>query len=54
MTFKAYMDGALDRADCGAFIAPGNIVNTKGSTRADCKGDDDDDGCKRKKDDEDD
>ena len=53
MTFKAYMDGALDRADCGAFIAPGNIVNTKGSTRADCKGDDDDGGCKRKKDDDD-
>lgn len=39
MTFKAYMDGALDRSDCGTFVPPGNIVNTKGDTQ----GDDDDD-----------
>ncbi len=30
MTFKAYMDAALDPTSCGSFIAPGNITATKG------------------------
>ena len=54
MTFKAYMDASLDRSDCGTFVAPGNIVNTKGSTMADCKKDKDDDDEKCKKDDDED
>ncbi len=30
MTFKAYMDVAIDPASCGEFIAPGNITSDKG------------------------
>ena len=30
MTFKAYMDVAIDPADCGTFPPPGNIQNTRG------------------------
>jgi membrane peptidoglycan carboxypeptidase len=40
MTFKAFMDQTVDRADCGQFAPPGNIVNTKGEIEKD---DDDDD-----------
>ena len=32
MTFKAYMDAAIDPANCGEFILPGNIRATKGAT----------------------
>jgi membrane peptidoglycan carboxypeptidase len=32
MTFRAFMTEAIDRANCGAFPKPGNIVNTKGET----------------------
>ena len=30
MTFKAYMDVAINPASCGEFIAPGNITSDKG------------------------
>jgi membrane peptidoglycan carboxypeptidase len=32
MTFKAYMDAAINPASCGEFILPGNIKATKGQT----------------------
>jgi membrane peptidoglycan carboxypeptidase len=32
MTFRSFMAEAIDRANCGAFPKPGNIVNTKGET----------------------
>ncbi len=37
-TFRAFMAASIDRANCGVFAKPGNIVNTKGDTE-----DDDDD-----------
>jgi membrane peptidoglycan carboxypeptidase len=30
MTFKAYMDAAINPADCGTFPPPGNITSTRG------------------------
>jgi membrane peptidoglycan carboxypeptidase len=32
MTFKAYMDVAINPASCGEFIKPGNIKSDKGKT----------------------
>ncbi|MGH3459439.1 transglycosylase domain-containing protein, partial [Aeromicrobium sp.] len=32
MTFKAYMDAAIDPVSCGTFPPPGNITSTKGFT----------------------
>jgi len=44
MTFKAYMDIAINPANCGEFIEPGNIRGTKGLTvRVKPQNDDDDD-----------
>ncbi|MFL6088851.1 MAG: transglycosylase domain-containing protein [Aeromicrobium sp.] len=43
MTFKAFMDPTLDRADCGQFAPPGNIVSTKGETQDDSDSDSDSD-----------
>jgi hypothetical protein len=30
MTFRSFIAASIDRGNCGAFPAPGNIVNTKG------------------------
>jgi membrane peptidoglycan carboxypeptidase len=30
MTFRSFMAASIDKGNCGAFPAPGNIVNTKG------------------------
>lgn len=54
MTFKAYMDGALDRSDCGTFVEPGDIVNTKGDTQGEDDKDDEDDEDKKDKNDKND
>ncbi|HUP99938.1 MAG TPA: transglycosylase domain-containing protein [Aeromicrobium sp.] len=43
MTFKAFMTPTLNRADCGQFVPPGNIVNTKGSLEKDNSDSDDSD-----------
>jgi hypothetical protein len=36
------MAASIDRANCGVFAKPGNIVNTKGDTQDDDDDEDDD------------
>ena len=42
MTFRSFMASTIDRANCGVFPKPGNIVNTKGETEDDATDEEDD------------
>lgn len=42
-TFRSFMAATIDRANCGAFAKPGNIVNTKGEVEDEDDEDDEDD-----------
>ncbi len=42
-TFRSFMAATIDRANCGAFAKPGNIVNTKGEIEDEDDEDDEDD-----------